>query len=155
MGFFDFGTPQDMLDKAKRELKRLEDAAQPDEILSDDFKDHVYNFFVSAYHIVDYLDEPLKAQALAEDLILRCGDAANKAKHMKLDPAKQRKKDKRLDAKTPKHYAFAPGAPVERRVEWCITWPDGKSLEVVSFARDVIAKWEHFFASHGIGGPQC
>jgi hypothetical protein len=30
-----------MLDKAKRELKRLEDAAPPDETPSDDFKDHV------------------------------------------------------------------------------------------------------------------
>ena len=69
MGFFDFGTAKDMLDKAKREFKRLENAAPPDEIPSDDFKDHVYNFFVTGYHITDYLDKPLRDQALADDLI--------------------------------------------------------------------------------------
>jgi hypothetical protein len=151
MGFFDFGTPRDMLDKAKRELKRLENAAPPDETPSDDFKDHVFNFFVTAYHVADYMDEALKAEALKDDLLLRRGDASNKAKHMELNPQKQRKKNKRPDPKTPKDYYVTLGGPPSRDfVKWNVQWPDGTRLEVVSFARDVIAKWEAFFASHGV-----
>jgi hypothetical protein len=163
MGFFELETSGAMLQKAKRELKRLE---------ADVSVDNVFNFFVTAYHVADYLDESLKTSALADGLIVLCGDACNKAKHMKLTR-------KRKDPKTPKHYhvtlqaaAYAkvaidadgigsatPGeASIEPeilpaqldRVDWCIAWPDGSSLEVVSFAQAVIAKWEEFFAAHGI-----
>ena len=58
-----------MLDKAKRELKRLEDAAPPDEIPSDDFKDDVYNFFVSADRIVPL--SALATEAIAAGSCLR------------------------------------------------------------------------------------
>ena len=121
MGFFELGTAEKMLEKAKRELARLED---------DVSIDPVFNFFVTAYHIVDTLPKKLKADVLKEDLIQRCADACNKAKHMKLDPLKQPKKHRRQDVTTPKHH------------HRCIVWKDGTSLEVVSFARDVIAKWE-------------
>jgi hypothetical protein len=146
MGFFEFGTPKDMLEKARREFKRLEDnsqAAPPDEIPSDDFKDHVFNFFVTAYHVADYLDEPLRKKVRKKSWLKLCGDVGNKAKHMELT------RD-RPDPKTPKHYTFSPGASVERSVKWCIAWPNGTSREVVSFAREVITKWERFFELNGI-----
>ena len=99
MGFFQLNTPKDMLEKAKRELTRLETA---------DSIDHVYNFFVTAYHIVDYLEGrlgELDVKAIkAEALIVSCKDACNKAKHMKLDPNKQPKKHKSPDVTTPTHY---------------------------------------------------
>jgi hypothetical protein len=139
MGFFELETPESMLEKAKRELTRLEGECSID---------NVYNFFVTAYHIVDTLPTKLpKADVLKEDLIQRCADACNKAKHMEL-------KRNRPDVKTPKHYHLVAGAPLDASnpsVKWCIVWKDGTSLEVVSFARDVIAKWEDIFRKHKIG----
>ena len=41
-GFFQLNTPKDMLEKAKRELTRLETA----DSMAEDSIDHVYNFFV-------------------------------------------------------------------------------------------------------------
>jgi hypothetical protein len=70
MGFFQLNTPKDMLEKAKRELTRLETA----DSMAEDSIDHVYNFFVTAYHIVDYLDGRLAKPDVdaikAEPLIL-------------------------------------------------------------------------------------
>jgi hypothetical protein len=138
MGFFELQTPEGMLEKAKRELARFE---------ADVSVDHVYNFFVTAYHIADYLDAGLKKQVRKNPLIRLCGDACDKAKPMKLARG-------RHDVKMPKYYKAAVGASLSApspSVEWCIVWPDGSSREVVSFARDVIAKWENLFAEYGIG----
>jgi hypothetical protein len=131
-----------MLEKAKRELTRLKDA----DSMAEDSIDHVYNFFVTAYHISDYLDKRLKKKVQNDELIELCGDACNTAKHMELDRL-------RPPVATAKHYRFDHGAPVERSVKRCIRWKDGDEREVVAFAQSVIDKWQKFFDEHGIGHP--
>jgi hypothetical protein len=134
MGFFELGTATAMLEKARRELARLE---------ADVSIDHVFNFFVTAFHIADYLDDTrLRKQVRKQSWFQLCGDAGNKAKHMELT------RD-RPDPATPKDYFFADGFSLPG-VQWRIQWQDGTSREVISFAREVIAKWEEFFALHGI-----
>jgi hypothetical protein len=135
MGFFHLNTPESMLEKAKRELTRLE---------AEDSIDHVYNFFVTAYHIVDTLPELAKTAILGEPLIQSCADACNKAKHMQLTR-------KRPDVATrTRHHVFV-GCNTVDTVERLIVWQDGNSREVTSFARSVIAKWDELFLKHGIG----
>jgi hypothetical protein len=137
MGFFHLNTPASMLEKAKRELNRLETE-------SEHSIDHIYNFFVTAYHIVDTLPEPPKAAILTEPLIRRCGDACNKAKHMRLTR-------NRPDVTTPTHYHVFIGTPhASDYVERWIVWHDGTSEEVVSLARRVIIKWDVLFLQHGL-----
>lgn len=46
--FFELRTPRDMLEKAERELQRLR---------ADFTIDNLFNFFVTAYHIRDYVQE--------------------------------------------------------------------------------------------------
>jgi hypothetical protein len=104
--------------------------------------DHVFNFFVTAFHVADYLDERLSKKVQKELWFQLCGDAGNKAKHMELTHG-------RPDPKTPKDFSLADGISVPQ-VQWRIQWQDGTSREVVSFARDVLEKWEEFFALHGI-----
>ena len=135
MGFFELGTAEKMLEKAKRELARLED---------DVSIDPVFNFFVTAYHIADYLDERLEEKVKKESWFRLCRDAGNKAKHMELTHSP--------DPEATKDYYLADGLGVQG-VRWGIQWPDGEFREVVSFAREVIAKWEEFFVKHGIGQP--
>jgi hypothetical protein len=127
MGFFELGTAENMLEKARRELARLE---------ADVSIDHAFNFFVTAYHISDYLDVRLKKRARKKSWLMLCGDACNKAKHKELDV-----KFGRPDPKTPKHHHLGlqtAGAPLDisnsSSVEWCIVWQDGTSRKVVSFA---------------------
>ena len=137
MTFFQINTPRTMLEKAKRELGRFGSEAEY-------ATDHLYNFFVTAYHIVDTLPEPLKVAAMADLLIRYCADACNKAKHMQLTRG-------RPDIKTPTHYhAFIGPSDAIDFVERRIVWWDGTSLEVTAFAQDVIAKWEGFFREHGV-----
>jgi hypothetical protein len=142
VGFFELRTAESMLEKAKRELTRLEAA----DSMAEDSVDHVYNFFVTAYHICDYFPEPAREAVRKDPLIKLCGDACNTAKHMRLDP-----KYGREPVFTPKHYRFDHGAPVERSVKRCIRWDDGIEREAVAFAQSVIAKWEELFVKHGIG----
>jgi hypothetical protein len=140
MGFFELGTAEGMLKKAKRELTRL---------VAEDSIDHVYNFFVTACHISDYLDASAKEVIRADPLIQLCADACNKAKHMRLTRS-------RPDVETRSRFwgALYNTAPYntfafnKSRVERWIIWEDGGTLEVVKFARDVIAKWDEFFAKH-------
>jgi hypothetical protein len=143
MGFFELGTAENMLAKAKRELTRLEAEASID---------HAYNFFVTAYHIIDYLDgrlsKPVVDSILNDPLIQICGDACNKAKHMRLTR-------NRPDVATPIYSSACGQMPFNTVAcntsgERWIVWQNGSSLEVVRFARSVIAKWDELFLKHGI-----
>jgi hypothetical protein len=158
-GFFELRTAESMLEKAKRELTRIE---------AEESIDHIYNFFVTANHIVDYLDGRLSKQEVKDifkdQLMQFCADACNKAKHMRLDPSKQSKNNKRPDMPTSDRVkgAVFNTAPfnkfafneccVERWIDWKDEKPK-KSLEVVGFARDVIAMWDKVLDKHGIGHP--
>jgi hypothetical protein len=136
-GFFELKTAENMLEKAKRELARLE---------AEESIDHVYNFFVTAYHIVDYLDERLSKQKIkrikSRKWMHLCADACNKAKHMRLT-------HDRPDVETLTPFkgavlntgALNTFALNTSSVERWIRWHDGRALEVVTFARSVIAKW--------------
>jgi hypothetical protein len=150
MGFFQLNTPKDMLEKAKRELTQLETA----DSMAADSIDHIYNFFVTAYHIVDYLDGrsamPDVEAIKAEPLILSCCDACNKAKHMRLTR-------KRPDVVTPTHYNFLVGGPPntpDKSLERWIVWQDGTNLEAISFARSVIRRFERVPQACGHSYPQ-
>jgi hypothetical protein len=140
VGFFELGTAENMLAKAKRELARLETT----DSTAEDSIDHVFNFFATAYHICDYLPKKAKKAAKKDPLIKLCGDACNTAKHMELDPDYGRP-----PVKTPRKIELGVDKTVERR----IVWQDGTSLEIISFARKVIEKWEELFVKHGIGQP--
>ena len=133
-----------MLSKAKRELRRLE--------IEEGNIDHAYNFFATAYHIVDYLKGRLSQseidKILADPLIKLCADACNKAKHMKLTRGRP---DIRTDVHSATFGSFTFNTMAFNTLaERWITWEDGTRLEVVGFAQGVIARWEEIFAEHGI-----
>jgi hypothetical protein len=118
--------------------------------MAEDSIDHVYNFFVTAYHIVDYLDGRLAKPDIdaikAEPLIKECYDACNKAKHMQLTR-------NRPDVATPTRHHVSiggPPSPANESLERWIVWQNGDYHEVKSFARSVIAKWEELFVKHRI-----
>lgn len=81
MAFLELRTPRDMLEKARREHTRRTAAFDID---------HVFNFFVTANHIRDYVEKTqavpqAKVELLFEDQDLRdCRDLCDKTKHLRL-----------------------------------------------------------------------
>ena len=77
-GFFSLGTAKDMFAKAGREYDRLRNEPSID---------NIFNFFVTAYHVVDYL--PLGNEVTSDQInalrddpdMQRCAHVCNKGKH--------------------------------------------------------------------------
>ncbi|RQX90171.1 hypothetical protein [Burkholderia stagnalis] len=146
MGFFELSDAAAMLGKARRELDRL--ASEPS-------IDHVFNFFVTAYHVTDYLkgvvaEADCKALRREPDLLL-CADVANKAKHMKLER-------KRPDPATHQVSGAVGGAPLNAVAlngsgERWVRWPDGTEVEMLAFGTRVLARLAQFLADHGMTTP--
>jgi hypothetical protein len=134
-----------MLRKARRELDRIEREFSVD---------HVFNFFVTAFHVTDYLKmsgevSPEKVKDLRNDeRIRKCADVCNKAKHFKLERS-------RPDISSRQYSGAIGGAPIgmlpiNSSGARFIVWEDGSQLEIVSFARATIATLEEFFATNTI-----
>ena len=81
IAFFELRTPSDVLDKAKRDYAKMETATSTDTI---------FNFFVTTYHVIDYVKAlgtvPESAiKMLYDDPDFRmCQFLCNKGKHIKL-----------------------------------------------------------------------
>ncbi|MEP9322366.1 hypothetical protein PPMP20_04385 [Paraburkholderia phymatum] len=144
VSFFELTDATEMLRKAKRELARIQ---------SDASVDHVYNFFVTAYHVIDYVKEGgsvsrEELQALRTDWMIQyCADVCNKAKHMRLT---------RRDDVTPVRFSGTVGGapigmlPLNATDERWVMWQDGTYVEMVSFARATVVRLEQFFIANKI-----
>lgn len=143
MVFFELSDAVAMLHKARREIDRL--ASEPS-------IDHVFNFFVTAHSVTDYLKgtvaESDRSALLAEQEIKLCRDVSNKAKHMKLERA-------RPDPATHHESGAIGGAAINAvginsRGERWVSWPDGTRLEVLTFGKSVLRRLEQFLTDQGI-----
>ncbi|MDA8519609.1 hypothetical protein [Acidovorax sp. NCPPB 4044] len=137
--FFQLTTAQDMLEKAKRELRRLE---------ADTDIDNVYNFYVTAYHIQDYvrIGNPSRIPELEKFLsqqdLVDCRNICNKGKHLILtrhpDP-KTIVYDHALSGNTPMGSMELSGGD-----EWILITAENRHIDVINLARIIIKRWENF-----------
>ena len=143
--FFELTTPRDMLEKAKRELIRLEENLHID---------HVYNFFTTAYHIQDYLKNgnylsQSEVDKFFNDQDLKdCRDICHKGKHLKLERTNAPKTviyDNCLSGNTPLGSLRFDGG-----TEWVMVAYDGREADINTLARSIISKWEKFFENHNL-----
>ena len=143
MGFFELRTPRDMLEKAHREHKRL---------LEDFDIDNLFNFFVTAYHVKDYVKttnsvpRPTLDAFLQDQDLKYCRDLCDKGKHLTLTM--------RHDPTTSTMsgcYGGAPcGAlPYGAGSVWILNTKD-RAVDVQSLADRVLEKWDAFFAANGL-----
>ena len=132
-----------MLNKAERELARVRQEFSID---------NVFNFFVTAYHIQDYIRVTGAVPQLALDSFLQdpdihaCHDLCDKGKHLKLT--------KRPDPAT--HIAdgcFSGAAFGELAIgegeRWSLLYND-RGVDVHSLPERVIRKWREFLEQHGL-----
>jgi len=132
-----------MLDKAKREHARL----------SANFDiDNVFNFFVTANHIRDYIEKTeVVSQAAVNEFVNEqdikdCRDLCNKAKHLRLTH--------RPDPLTHQWSGAIGGAPIGvlpigGSGRWEL-WSNGREVDIELLADRVLEKWEAFFNLHGL-----
>ena len=143
MACLELRTPRDMLEKAKREHERL----------SSDFNiDNVFNFFVTANHIRDYIE---KNEAVSKDVLAEfcssqdmrdCRDLCDKAKHLRLT--------QRTDPVTHRWSGAFGGAPFGvlpfgHHGRWEL-WSDNRHVDIQKLADRVLDLWDKFFHQHGI-----
>ncbi|HDR8909201.1 hypothetical protein [Burkholderia multivorans] len=143
MGFFELTDAGAMVAKARRELDRL--AREPS-------IDHVFNFFVTAHSVTDYLKgvvPPADRRALLNETDMQlCRDVSNKAKHMRLD-------HDRPDPATHEDSGAIGGAAINAVAinssgERWVSWPGGTRLEMLTFGAAVLRRLEQFLTDHGI-----
>jgi len=148
MSFFELQTPRHMLEKARREHGRLTDTFNID---------NVFNFFVTANHIRDYIRksaavpqptrDALKAFLKDPDLATT-QDLCDKGKHLHLtqrpDPSAFR------SAIGPLNTAPLNTIPLNHYSEVWTLHSGNRTFDVAALANRVIQKWETFFAANGL-----
>ena len=143
MPFFELRTPRDMLEKTRREHQRLTDGFDID---------NIFNFFITAYHISDYIQKNNAIAQIALDIFLQdqdikdCHDLCDKGKHFSLT--------KRPDPKTHIWSGCIGGAPigvlpVGGGDKW-VLFTGSREVDVALLAQRVLTKWEAFFEIHGL-----
>ncbi|MDO9032245.1 MAG: hypothetical protein Q7V09_17610 [Hydrogenophaga sp.] len=114
--------------------------------------DHVFNFFVTANHIRDYVEQSKAVRQAKVDLLFQdqdlkdCRDLCDKAKHLRLT--------KRADPMTHKWSGEIGGAPIGvlpigADGEWEL-WSGDRTVQIAPLATRVLAKWEQFFENNGL-----
>ena len=143
MPLFELRTPRDMLEKARREHQRLGERFGID---------NLFNFFVTAYHISDYIQKTKAVSQVVLDTFLQdqdikdCRDLCDKGKHLTLT--------KRADPTTHVWSGCVGGAPVgvlpvNGGDKWVLFTGD-REVDVEWLAERVLKKWESFFSTHGL-----
>jgi hypothetical protein len=143
MSTLELKTPRDILEKAKRELIRLKAELNVD---------NVFNFFVTAYHIQDYIKNSKSAPQANLDAFIKgseiqlCKDMCNQGKHLKLSNKKNLNTTHLSGT-----FGGAPfGAlPFNSSGMWLVM-SDNQAMEVEILANNVIKKWEEFFKDNNI-----
>ncbi len=138
--YFALKTPRDMLGKTRREYQRLTESLNID---------NVFNFFVTAYHIRDYIEvnntiDQVTLNTFFEDQDMQdCRDLCNKGKHLVLTSC---------NPATHIWTGCLNGAPMGTLPlgsgrKW-VLFTRGREVEVASLAKRVLDKWEVFFKDH-------
>ena len=143
MPLFELRTPRDMLEKARREHQRLGERFDID---------NLFNFFVTAYHISDYIRKTKAVSQVMLDTFLQdqdikdCRDLCNTGKHLTLT--------NRADPTTHVWSGCLGGAPmgvlpIGGGDKWVLFAAD-REVDVEWLAERVLTKWESFFSTHGL-----
>jgi len=145
--FFELRTPRDILEKATRDYAKME---------AETSTDTIFNFFVTTYHVVDYVKAldtvPLSAieQLYNDPDFKMCQFLCNKGKHIKL------RQESLFEAKYEAAIAggrldsFVLGADVLGGAERFVVLDGGKEVDTVGLGKKLLQKWGAFFTAHGI-----
>jgi hypothetical protein len=143
--FFELETPRDMYRKAKRELERMQ---------SDLNTDTIFNYFVTVYHIIDYVKRQETVSSAAIDSMYddndfkMCQFICNKGKHLVLtenDPATK------AIYKPGALYGSAPYNTARYNESSSYKFfVDEQEVNFIELGKRLIEKWDKFFIENSI-----
>jgi len=143
MAYFELRTPRDMLEKAERELGRLQ---------IEFTIDNIFNFFVTAYHIQDYVKETKKVPRhildafLADPDLKDCQALCNKGKHLRLKQHPEAVTDivnGGFGGAAFGEVAFGEGDVLK-------LFYGGRAVEVRGLPDRIMEKWRQFLTEYGL-----
>jgi len=141
MSFFELSHPWDMFNKTLREFDRLSESCDID---------NVFNFFVTAYHIQDYVithSPHLKDQIqdLFKDKDLKlCRDLCNQGKHMLVSRGSNPSTKVVSGAWGTGSYGEGPWGGGE---DWFVEFEE-ENVSILPLAARVMEKWQNFLMYH-------
>lgn len=151
-----FKTPKELLDKSLRELKRLDDAFA--EQRETEIGDSIFNFFITTYHIKDWLIQSGKIDKTKvenyvknSDWLSVCRDICNSGKHFTIERYDPVAKDMYEPDLPSIIFTGFNGNTVEvknNRIE--IRAHGNKTYELLELARKSFEEWENFFTENRI-----
>jgi hypothetical protein len=142
--FFEFSTPRQILGKAIRDLQKLEEELTID---------NVFNFFVTAYHVVDYVrtmeaapDDAIRDLYEEPDFRM-CRYICNKGKHLALRGGDEFSTYYRPGSALGE---FVIGESALGLGPAYLVIDDTDQVDVIDLGQRIIRRWESFFEEHGI-----
>lgn len=146
-GFFEIASPRDLLKKAKRDYVKMK---------ADTSTDTVFNFFVTTYHIVDYVkalgtvgDSTIE-QLYADDDFKICQFLCNKGKHIKLRSGEPYEAQYQPPIEGGMVGSFVLNSDVLGGPERFVVLAGTQEVDVIELGQMLLDKWEAFFLAHGI-----
>lgn len=143
--FFIF-SPTDMLAKAERELAQLRKAMSVDT---------VFNFFVTAYHVMDYVEALGTVSQVAITAMYgdpdfdACRFICNRGKHLMVTKYPKTIEIGYSGGSGGLGFDAISAGPINSAPQWRLTC-DGTEIRPVELAERVIAAWQRFFNANGI-----
>jgi hypothetical protein len=146
MGFFRLKSPTDMLEKARRERDRM---------VADVHVDHVYNFFVTAAHVADYVKHSGAVEQRHLDEFRQnptyklCRDLCDNGKHTILTKDGRETPNAGVFENSMFRAPFGTWNFGPQKENWMVL-VDGRWVSVLQIANKILALWSAFFEQHGI-----
>lgn len=151
-----FSNPKELLDKSLRELTRLQEACA--EYRETEIGDSIFNFFITTYHIKDWLIQSAKIdKTKVEDYVKNsewlsvCRDICNSGKHFTIERYDPIAKDISEPDLPSTVFTGFNGNQVEiknKRIE--IRVHGNKMYELLELALKSFQEWEKFFTENRI-----
>ena len=147
---FHYSTAKDLLEKARRELLRLQNAMLGSD--DEEIADSLFNFAVTSHHIADWLKQespPLSSQiygliAGTPELLI-CKDLCNAGKHCEITKYDPVAKESYISAHAAVVFQSLSGRDVEipnRRIK--VKTVDGDTYEVLELCVRAFETWQRF-----------
>lgn len=143
--FFEISSPRDLLEKAKRDYAKMK---------ADTSTDTIFNFFVTTYHVKDYVQAlgtvPKSAiDGLYDDPDFKmCQFLCNKGKHIKLRSPYEAKHEAAVAGGV--LGSFVLGVDKLGGPERFVVLDGGKEVDTVDLGAKLLEKLGAFFTAHGI-----
>ncbi len=140
--FFEFETPRQLLEKAEREFAGLEKNIDGDKI---------FNFFVTAYHVCDYVTA-VSSDTNMDDIYSNrdfkmCQYVCNKSKHHTLTRGQKFITYSRPEARLG---AFVIGESALGLDRAYFVYDHEEVVDVIELGRRIISLWQTFLTQHGL-----